>query len=126
MGRFDRIIEIDKGLDVLEEIEKFNANHDRRWRFASAGNGGAIQTSHPPGKYADHGNIDRDRAAEACAELTKTSKKKAEKLARAAYTFTTGEYAKIRKFQKEPQSGRVNERGRRRYRRGITPEKGQK
>lgn len=41
MGRFDRIIEIEKRHDELEEIEKFNPYHDRAGRFSSANGGGA-------------------------------------------------------------------------------------
>lgn len=89
--------------DWIDEIPilKYNPNHDRMGRFSSAGNGGAIQTTHPPGKFGDHGKIDREAGINACAELTHTGKKQAEKMARAAYTFTTGEYSKIRKFQQD-------------------------
>lgn len=101
MGKFDWIQEIDLRFDHIQDVRKFNENHDRLGRFARSGNGGAIETSHPPGKFADHGKIDREGAVDACARLTHTGKNQAQKIARAAYTFTTGEYAKVRKFQQD-------------------------
>lgn len=41
MGRFDTIIEIGKKYDEIEEIQKFNPNHDARGRFSSSPGGGA-------------------------------------------------------------------------------------
>lgn len=57
MGRFERIVEIEKRHDELEEIEKFNPYHDRAGRFSSSnGGGGAAIAGAGAGKYKEVSN----------------------------------------------------------------------
>lgn len=41
MGRYDELIEVEKRYDDIEEVRKYNHNHDSRGRFSSASGGGA-------------------------------------------------------------------------------------
>ena len=41
MSRYDRLEEVEKGIDTIEEVKKFNPYHGKDGRFASKGGGGA-------------------------------------------------------------------------------------
>ena len=49
---YDIIVEVDKGIDVIEEIEKFNPYHDAKGRFATAD--GYTSFTYAPGKSKAH------------------------------------------------------------------------
>lgn len=51
---FDIIVEIEKNIDRIEEVEKFNPYHDAKGRFATAD--GAISFTYAPGKSKAHDN----------------------------------------------------------------------
>lgn len=53
MGRFDTIIELGKKYDDIEEVQKFNPNHDARGRFSSSRGGGAGGRSYGSTDTAD-------------------------------------------------------------------------
>lgn len=42
--KYDRIEEVNKNIDTIEHIEKFNPYHDSRGRFTTAGGGGGAAT----------------------------------------------------------------------------------
>lgn len=41
MNGYDKIEEVNKSIDHIEEVQKFNPHHDSKGRFASGGGGGA-------------------------------------------------------------------------------------
>lgn len=42
MSRYDRLEEVEKGIDTIEEVKKFNPYHGKDGRFSSKGGGGGI------------------------------------------------------------------------------------
>lgn len=40
--RYDKITEVNKNIDCIQEVQKFNPNHDNLGRFSSGGGGGAM------------------------------------------------------------------------------------
>lgn len=72
MSRYDRLEEVEKGIDTIEEVKKFNPYHGKDGRFSSKGGGGGIAgpMMAPDGKGGGGGTFSAAGAAKSINEIS--------------------------------------------------------